>query len=915
MADIIDLSTLGSAGFIIQGDAANDLAGFSVSGAGDVNGDGFGDVIVGARAGDDGGNGAGEAYVIFGKANGFGTIDLTGLAAPDGFIIQGDINYDQAGRSVSGAGDVNGDGFDDVIIGAPEGDDGGFPRAGEAYVIFGKAGGFTTIDLTSFNPDNPGYDPTDGFTIQGGDSYDQAGWSVSSAGDVNGDGVDDIIVGANEDEVGGNAAGAAYVIFGNAAGFGTVDLTFLAANDGVGFTILGGDPSDRAGWSVSSARDLNGDGFDDVIVGVPGNEDGGAPGAGAAFVVFGKANGFADIDLSSLDLADGFAILGATGFDNAGLSVSSAGDINGDGYDDVIVASPETTNNANDGRTAFVLFGKAGGFADIDLESLAPADGFSISVRAGTTGDVISNVSSAGDVNGDGFDDIIVGEPYGGEEGKAYVIFGNAVLGDVDLANLAQGDGLVIQGDTFGDRAGFSVSAAGDVNDDGFADVIVGAHNGDDGGAQAGEAYVVFGRAPTSGVTRTGSAIDQTISGGDFNDILSGLGGADTLRGFGGDDVLDGGDGDDSLDGGSGTDTARYANAGAGVTLRLVLTTAQDTGGAGVDTLSSIENAIGSGFADTLSGTIGVNRLEGGGGHDSLSGQGGEDLLIGGSGNDVLNGGGGDDQMRGNLGDDIFFVREAGDQAIEGLNQGHDQVKAFNDHTMAANIEDMRLLGTAHVGTGNGLDNMIFGSSIANILSGLGGDDTLRGQSGVDELRGGDDADILYGDLGNDSLFGDAGEDRLNGDDGVDTLDGGVGDDRLFGKAGADILDGGSGDDALNGGIQRDTMTGGADADQFVFADGDTAATRNGADIVTDFNSAEGDRINLRQTDADTGTGGDQNFTFVGDAAFSGAAGELRYGHAQGDTFIEGDTNGDGTADFMIRLDGLVAPVVGDFVL
>ena len=137
----IDLTELTAAdGFIIQGDAGDDRAGGSVSGAGDVNGDGFADLIVGAYRGDDGGYNAGEAYVVFGIPDDIPprVVDLTNLAAADGFIIQGDAGDDQAGRSVSGAGDVNGDGFADLIVGAYRGDDGGFD-AGEAYVVFGKA--------------------------------------------------------------------------------------------------------------------------------------------------------------------------------------------------------------------------------------------------------------------------------------------------------------------------------------------------------------------------------------------------------------------------------------------------------------------------------------------------------------------------------------------------------------------------------------------------------------------------------------------------------------------------------------------------------------------------------------------------------------------------------------------------------
>src|SRR5687768_1386321 len=127
MPNVIDLTTLGAdAGFIIQGDDAGDWAGYAVASAGDVNGDGFDDIMVGAMKGDDGGPNAGEAYVVFGRAGGFGTIDgtgrrvidLTSLAPADGFIIQGDYTYDYGGISLSSAGDVNGDGFDDIVVGA-----------------------------------------------------------------------------------------------------------------------------------------------------------------------------------------------------------------------------------------------------------------------------------------------------------------------------------------------------------------------------------------------------------------------------------------------------------------------------------------------------------------------------------------------------------------------------------------------------------------------------------------------------------------------------------------------------------------------------------------------------------------------------------------------------------------------------
>jgi hypothetical protein len=154
---VLDLTNLSPTdGFIVQGDAVGDQAGRSVSSAGDVNGDGFADLIVGAPCGDDGGGYAGEAYVVFGKASGFGTVDGTGravldlttLSPADGFIVQGDTEGDQAGRSVSAAGDVNGDGFADLIVGARLGDDGG-NDAGEAYVLYGGAFGSSSAPVTT----------------------------------------------------------------------------------------------------------------------------------------------------------------------------------------------------------------------------------------------------------------------------------------------------------------------------------------------------------------------------------------------------------------------------------------------------------------------------------------------------------------------------------------------------------------------------------------------------------------------------------------------------------------------------------------------------------------------------------------------------------------------------------------------
>ena len=594
----LDLTSLAPAnGFIVQGDAPGDRAGQSVSSAGDVNGDGFGDLIVGAPFGDDGGTNAGEAYVVFGKATGYGAVDgtgraavdLTNLAPADGFIIQGDAAYDRAGSSVSAAGDVNGDGFADLIVGAPFGSDVG-TYAGEAYVVFGKPTGYgavdgtgrAVVDLTDLAPDN-------GFVIQGGSEYDNTGRSVSTAGDVNGDGFADLIVGAPF----GSDVGESYVVFGKATGFGTTDGTGRAVVDLTDLPPLDGFIIQGAGRIVSSAGDVNGDGFADLIVGAPYGSDG-ASNAGEAYVVFGKATGFgtvddtsrAVVDLADLTPANGFIIEDHTAGNRAGFSVSSAGDVNGDGFADLIIGAPYAGDGGSNAGQAYVVFGKAAGFGAVDgvgrevvdLTNLDPTVGFII--RGDTAFDRAGfSVSAAGDVNGDGFADLIIGAPYGSDggssAGEAYVVFGKAAgfgtVDDtgravVDLTSLASPNGFIIQGDMAFDQAGFSVSAAGDVNGDGFADLIVGARLGDDGGVNAGEAYVLFGAAFGASavpVTTIGTTAPEILIGGLGDDTLSGGGGADVIRGGAGNDRISIPDlSFRSIDGGSGNNTLVLLGSG-----------------------------------------------------------------------------------------------------------------------------------------------------------------------------------------------------------------------------------------------------------------------------------------------------------------------------------------------------------------
>ncbi|MCE3289609.1 MAG: Ca2+-binding protein toxin-related, partial [Caulobacter sp.] len=706
------------------------------SNVGDINGDGIDDFAIGATG--VGGASQGAVYVVFGTASGFpANFSLTSIDGTNGFQVNGgEYAQDFVGVSVAGAGDVNNDGIDDLIIGASGADpDGG--GSGAAYVLFGKnvavdgafASDIATSSLTG----------TTGFQISGTTGGDGLGFSVAM-GDFNGDGIEDLLVGANQAD---SYRGAGYVIFGkdtgvNGAFAGNIDVATLDGTNG--FKMPAVNVYDYAGTSVANAGDVNGDGIDDIAISAMGADPNGSN-SGAVYIVYGKSTAFtATVSLSGLDGTNGFRVAGLAVGDQLGISVSSAGDVNDDGVDDLLIGANGLTNNGG----AFVVFGRDtalnGNFAsNVNVSSLDGTNGFRIDGEA--SGDNLGiRVSGLGDVNGDGIDDFIVGatgkDDTGSNAGAAYVVFGQATWGaTASLAALDGTNGFQINGEAAGDNLS-RVGGWGDFNNDGAMDILVSTSFHDAGGNNSGAAWIIWGEPGSPGGfvgtpgadDLSGTAGNDTADGGDNNDILRGLGGDDTLNGGNMSDQLYGGDNNDILGGDAGGDILY--------------------GEAGTDTLNGGDGG------DKLYGGTGADQLNGGTGNDRMDGEADIDTLNGGAGNDYLDGGAGADVMSGGSENDVYIVDDLGDQTIENANEGYDIVRtALDGWVLSANVEALELQGSADIdGTGNGAANNLQGNSGAN---------TLDGGAGVDTINGNDGDDFIIGGAGNDLLRGGTGEDHF----------------------------------------------------------------------------------------------------------------------------------------------------------
>jgi len=457
-----------TAAWSTEGDKASAFLGAAVATAGDVNDDGYADVLVGAYGYDVAGIGAsvGRAMVFLGSG--------AGLSPAPGWIEDGELHESRFGTSVASAGDVNGDGFDDLIIGAPTQS----PTAtaeGRAFLYLGSALG-------------PSADPdwSTGGTVAGA----RLGQSVSSAGDVNGDGYDDVIIGAYTQF---NGDGRLLCFHGSSTGLNTSPA----------WTIDSNSPGALLGYSVACAGDVNGDSYSDVIVGAVRFTNGQGH-EGAAFVYHGSATGLSTTPAWMIESNQASAFYGA--------AVASAGDVNGDGFSDVIVgASDYETGQGAEGR-AFVYFGSQAG--------LSPSPSWATEGNQATAFCGVS-VSGAGDLNGDGYSDIVVGgHGYANgenDEGRAWIYLGSP-------SGPSSAPAFTVEADQVGANLGSSVASAGNIDNDGYDDLVVGCPAYDNGHVDEGIAFLFQG-ASVAASTLVQALFEQEVtegSGGFGGDLDNG---------------------------------------------------------------------------------------------------------------------------------------------------------------------------------------------------------------------------------------------------------------------------------------------------------------------------------------------------------------------------------------------------------
>jgi Ca2+-binding RTX toxin-like protein len=739
------------------------------------------------------------------------------------------------------------------------------------------------------------------YLVPGASPLPSSTW-LAAIGDLSGDGLAEILTGVPGSSDQHPGAGRVYLTYTSFGSDKIGDSTYTWAMDG-------GTADDRVGFSVAAVASMNGDARPEIVLGAPLLDPAAGTDAGGAYVIFGstRTNSLDLLEVNTAGSGKGFLITGQAAEDHAGQVVAAIADLNGDGRGEVLIAAPGNDAGGAEAGAAYVVFGKAGD-APVSLATVAAGTG-GFRIMGENAGDAAGTaLASIADLNGDGKAEILVGASgadLGGEDrGAVYVVFGKSTGATVNLDNVALGTGgWRITGVNDFEGVGSAVSAIGDVNADGKADILIGGQ---------GTAYVVFGKAGTAEV----SLADVAAGSGGFAILgepdspltdLSVTGGADLNR----DGIVDYVIGAPHADADSGAVYVVWGGSHGTVDLSAV---AIGAGGAKIvgsfgsftgASVALIDDLNADGTKDILIGapgaaneavsilytpagwqpdlnvygTFGDDVIGAGagtalhvvgGGNDSIFGLDGADSIASGDGEDSIDGGAGADTMEGGAGNDVYVVDDAGDVVIELAGGGADTVMTAFGAALDDAVEALVLTAALQTGTGNAGDNTLVGSGGSDTLRGLGGADTIFADAGNDSLDGGAGADTLAGGGGNDSYAVDDAADVVleAAGGGADTVTAevdyvlgaeiealvlaggahaGTGNsiaNRLSGGAGADSLHGMDGLDTLSGGGGDDLLDGGTGGDSMAGGGGnDRYVVDNAGDRVAEAAGGGADTI------------------------------------------------------------------------
>ncbi|MGZ0189594.1 MAG: calcium-binding protein, partial [Alphaproteobacteria bacterium] len=781
-------------------------------------------------------------------------------------------------------------------IAAPE-----IGEVGAVYVVFGTPdsplSGMQNLDVLVTNGRAARIDGDNTVNTELAGGY---GLSRTLAiGDMNGDGIDDIVMGDPRAAPGGDVdRGLVTIVFGDSHltpdqfAFGGGDIIDLSTPGTIDVLTIGGEfAGDGFGGSLDVGDFATGtfDGVsqtDDLIVNATGHFAGGL--FGAAYLFVGAQSGITT-DLSQLSGPNGTKIVSNAGASNVAFHVASVGDVDGDGKEDFGITSdneigifynpdsPLTPGPKQFGPTLFLENAIA-----LQGRKLIDSDGEGISPNLALAG--------LGDINGDGFDDFSV-RAFIGAGAATYLVLGtprgfrsSLELSNSDLASTDVGtDGKFVPFQHFGPNLGFN-EGIGDINGDGFDDIAL-----LDGVGFAERPNFVFGDDDLTALPREQNDIDgdNGFRGHNIQEAHAAIASAGDFNGDGRDDFI-----------------VSTSNS----TSSIIFGRPFETGGFTLIGSRTGQEMLGGDLNDILQGRAGNDALRGFGGDDTLFGGQGNDLLLGEDGDDRLDGATGDDRAIGGGGADALFGRSGKDNLDGG--DGDDRIYGdFNDDVATGGDGDDEI-------SGNGGDDVLSGGDGADkLVAGVGDDeadggagaDTIFGQSGDDVLTGGAGDDKIYGQIGVDTLDGGDGDDMLLGQDGDDTVNGGKGADRINGGEGNDLLNGEEGDDVLTGEGGIDRLDGGAGADDMSGGTGsDVYVVDNVGDIVREAVGGDVDTIStsLAAFDLQTVTGVEnlQVFDILSTVAFTGIGdgGDNRLQGGSGDDALQG-LGGD---DIILGFDG-----------